>query len=157
MFRKLIEQQIEIENIPFFKQMFQTDIIVFLQQVNITVFSTSSLARCIGQPVARTGRNSYRIRKPDIMIHKIIKHAASKYSAHSPALQHQPCRFINFQVLHLNLPNFIFISLYIPRFITVCCIYIIKTNKKGRTFGKNSKYLNKTLLFCFNLRNFRLA
>ena len=32
MFRKLIEQQIEIENIPFFKQMFQTDIIVFLQQ-----------------------------------------------------------------------------------------------------------------------------
>ena len=51
MFRKLIEQQIEIENIPFFKQMFQTDIIVFLQQVNITVFSTSSLARCIGQPL----------------------------------------------------------------------------------------------------------
>jgi len=52
---------------------------------------------------------------------------------------------------------YIYHSLYIPRFITVCCIYIIKTNKKGRTFGKNSKYLNKTLLFCFNLRNFRLA
>ena len=125
MFRKLIEQQIEIENIPFFKQMFQTDIIVFLQQVNITVFSTSSLARCIGQPVARTGRNSYRIRKPDIMIHKIIKHTASKYSAHSPALQHQPCRFINFQVLHLNLPNFIFITLFTYPVLLLFVAYIL--------------------------------
>ena len=94
MFRKLIEQQIEIENIPFFKQMFQTDIIVFLQQVNI-------------------------------MIHKIIKHAASKYSAHSPALQHQPCRFINFQVLHLNLPNFIFITLFTYPVLLLFVAYIL--------------------------------
>jgi len=53
MFRKLIEQQIEIENIPFFKQMFQTDIIVFLQQVNITFLPV----RATGCPMHRANED----------------------------------------------------------------------------------------------------
>ena len=38
--------------------MFQTDIVVLLQQVNIAVFGTSPLPRCIRQSVARTGRHT---------------------------------------------------------------------------------------------------
>lgn len=137
--------------------MFQTDIIVFLQQVNITVFSTSSLARCIGQPVARTGRNSYRIRKPDIMIHKIIKHTASKYSAHSPPSNTNPVDSSIFKFFILIFPIlYLSLSLHTPFYYCLLHIYY-KNKQKGRTFGKNSKYLNKTLLFCFNLRNFRLV
>ena len=69
MFGKFIEKQIEVKDVTFPEQMFQTDIIVLLQQVDIAELCTPTLAGCIRQTIASSCRHPDRIRKTNIMIH----------------------------------------------------------------------------------------
>ena len=49
---KLLEQQVEIHDIPLLQQILQSDVIVFFQQVDIAVFGTPALTGHIGKSVA---------------------------------------------------------------------------------------------------------
>lgn len=51
MFGKFIEKQIEVKDITFPEQMFQTDIIVLLQQVDIAELSAPTLADAYDKPL----------------------------------------------------------------------------------------------------------
>lgn len=65
MLGKLTEQQVEIHDVTFLQQIFQSDIIILLQQVDIAVPGTSPLPRHVRQSVACTCADTNRIRKSD--------------------------------------------------------------------------------------------
>ena len=69
--------------------MAQTNVMVLLQQINVTVFCTSTLTRHIREPITCSGRNTDCIWKTNITIHQIVKHATSKYSPHTSTFKHQ--------------------------------------------------------------------
>ena len=89
MLGKLTEQQVEIHDVTFLQQIFQSDIIILLQQVYIAVPGTSPLPRHVRQSVACTRADTNRIRKADAPVHEIVQHAAGEYASHASTLQNQ--------------------------------------------------------------------
>lgn len=89
-FRKLLEQQVEIHDIPLLQQILQSDVIVFFQQVDIAVLGTPALTGHIRKSVAGSGTDTDGIGKANATIHKAVEHTASEDAAHTAALQTRP-------------------------------------------------------------------
>ena len=94
-FRKLLEQQIEIHDIPLLQQILQSDVIVFFQQVDIAVLGTPALTGHIGKSVAGSGTDADGIGKANATIHKVVEHTASEDAAHTATLQNKTATVIN--------------------------------------------------------------
>ena len=84
-----IKKVFHVDISPPPKEMPETDIIIFFQQVDIAVPGTSPLPRHVRQSVACTRADTNRIRKADAPVHEIVQHAAGEYASHASTLQNQ--------------------------------------------------------------------
>ena len=91
MLGKLLKQQVEVHDITFLQQIFQTDILVLLQQINITVLGAAALTGHVRKSVTGSGAYSDSIGEADATVHKAVQHATSKDSAHATAFKNQSC------------------------------------------------------------------
>ena len=88
MFGKLAEQQVEIHDITLLKQIFDTDIIILFQQIDIAEFRSTPLSGHIRESVASSGRDAYRIRKTNLLIHKVVQNPTSKDTTHTTTFKY---------------------------------------------------------------------
>jgi len=70
--REFIKNKVKIHDTPFREKITETDIMVLIQQINITRLCPSPLTGGIGKPVTRSGRNSDRVREINLFIHQEI-------------------------------------------------------------------------------------
>ena len=88
-FGKIPEQQIKVHDITFLQQVFQPDVMVLLQQVDVTELGTPSLTGHVRKSVARPGTDPDGIGKADTTVHKVVEHAARKNTTHASPFQHK--------------------------------------------------------------------
>ena len=86
--REFIKNKIKIHDIPFREKITEPDIMVLIQQINITRLRPPPLMGYIGKPVTRPSRNTDRIREINLFIHQKIQRSGSKDASHPAAFKH---------------------------------------------------------------------
>ena len=104
MLGKLLKQQVEVHDITFLQQIFQTDILVLLQQINITVLGAAALTGHVRKSVTGSGAYSDSIGEADATVHKAVQHTASEHSAHAATFKNQSCFGVD---MYLFLHNYL--------------------------------------------------
>ena len=100
-FRINIKKVFHVDISPPPKEMPETDIIIFFQQVDIAETGTPALPGGIRNTVARPGRHTDRIREPNVMVHKAVQHSDGEDGTHPSSFKHQTCATVYF---HICLP-----------------------------------------------------
>ena len=73
--------------------MFETDVAILFEQVDIAVTGATALRRHIRQSVARTGTHANRVGETYAAIHQAVEHAAGEHTAHTAPFEYQTrCR-----------------------------------------------------------------
>lgn len=81
-------QKVKIHDTPLREKIAKPDIMILIQQINITPLGPSPLTRSIGKSVTRPSRNTDRVREINLFIHQKIQRSGSKDASHPATFKH---------------------------------------------------------------------
>ena len=89
LFGEVMEEQVEIHDVALLPQILQTNIMIFLKQVDVAELGPPALSRHVGQAVASSGTHPDDVREADAAVHKAVQHAAGEHAPHATSLEHE--------------------------------------------------------------------
>ena len=86
--REIVKNKVKIHDTPLREKIAKPDIMILIQQINITPLGPSPLTRSIGKSVTRPSRNTDRVREINLFIHQKIQRSGSKDASHPATFKH---------------------------------------------------------------------
>jgi hypothetical protein len=79
--------------------MLKSDVLVFLQHVDVAILASATLIRHIGETVASTCANTYGVGKSYTSIHEVVQNAACKDATHATTFKYEARLAIEYMLL----------------------------------------------------------
>ena len=90
-----VVEKILVENGLVLPQMFDPDVLIFLEHIDGRLLGAPSLSTQKGHAVPGTGRHADAIGEGDVGIHQVVEHPDGEHHAHTPTFQNQSSRCIH--------------------------------------------------------------
>ena len=101
-----VVHELAVEDAALGDEVFQADVLVFLEHVNVALLGPPALLADIRKAIAGPRRNAHGIVEIDMVVEEIVKHTAGEDTAHSPAFKDESRLFIK-QFVHIPSYNFL--------------------------------------------------
>ena len=88
LFGEAVVEHVHINDAARAEQVSQSDILILVQQVDVTELRPSALAGYIRHTVAGSGTDTDAVGNFDMVVHQVVKHSTRKGAAHAASFQY---------------------------------------------------------------------